>query len=75
MTEVLSYKVVFEPAEEGGYTAYVPSLPGCISEGDTYTEAQKNIKEAIEGWIEVSRKFGDEIPRSDVIIDTVAVSV
>jgi len=73
MTEVLSYKVVFEPAEEGGYT--VPSLPGCISEGDTYTEAQKNIKEAIEGWIEVSRKFGDEIPRSDVIIDTVAVSV
>jgi len=75
MTKVLSYKVVFEPAEEGGYTAYVPSLPGCISEGDTYREAQQNIKEAIEGWIEVSRKFGDEIPRSDVIIDTVAVAV
>jgi len=75
MTKVLSYKVVFEPAEEGGYTAYVPSLPGCISEGDTYREVQKNIKEAIEGWIEVSRKFGDEIPRSDVIIDTVAVAI
>ena len=68
MTKVLSYKVVFEPAEEDGYTAYVPSLPGCISEGDTYRETQKNIKEAIEGWIEVSRKFGDEI------IDTVAVA-
>jgi len=75
MTKVLSYKVVFEPAEEGGYTAYVPSLPGCISEGDTYREVQKNIKEAIEGWIEVSRKFGDEIPRSDVIIDTLAVAI
>jgi predicted RNase H-like HicB family nuclease len=75
MTKVLSYKVVFEPAEEGGYTAYVPSLPGCISEGDTYREAQENIKEAIEGWVEVSRKFGDEIPRSDVIIDTVAVAL
>jgi len=75
MSKVLSYKVVFEPAEEGGYTAYVPSLPGCISEGDTYREAQKNIKEAIEGWIQVSRKFGDEIPRSDVIIDTIAVAV
>jgi len=64
MPKVLLYKVVFEPAEEGGYTAYVPSLPGCISEGDTYKEAQQNIKEAIEGWIEVSRKFGDVIPRS-----------
>jgi len=47
----------------------------CISEGDTYREAQQNIKEAIEGSIDVSRKFGDEIPRSDVIIDTVAVAV
>ena len=64
MPKVLLYKVVFEPAEEGGYTAYVPSLPGCISEGDTYKEAQQNIKDAIEGWIEVSRTFGDEIPRS-----------
>ncbi len=75
MAKVLSYKVIFEPAEEGGYTVYVPSLPGCISEGDTYQEALDNIKEAIEGWIEVSREFGDEIPPSDVIIDTVTVSV
>ncbi|HID55533.1 TPA: type II toxin-antitoxin system HicB family antitoxin [Candidatus Poribacteria bacterium] len=75
MAKVLSYKVVLEPAEEGGYTVYVPSLPGCISEGDTYQEALKNIQEAIEGWIEVSKEFGDEIPSSDVIIDTVQVSV
>lgn len=75
MPKVLLYKVVFEPAEEGGYTAYVPSLPGCVSEGDTYKEAQKNIKEAIEGWIEVSREFGDVIPQSDVIIDTIEVAV
>ena len=75
MSKILSYKVIFEPAEEGGYTAYVPSLSGCISEGDTYEEALKNIKEAIKGWIEVSRKFGNEIPPSDVIVDTVVVSV
>lgn len=49
MSKILSYKVIFGPAEEGGYTAYVPSLPGCISEGDTYEEALKNIKEAIKG--------------------------
>jgi len=58
----MNLRVVLESSEEGGYTAYVPSLPGCISEGDTYKEAQKNITEAIEGWMEVSRKFGDEIP-------------
>ena len=45
-------KVVLEPSEEGGYTVYVPSLPGCISEGDTIEEALRNIKEAIELYLE-----------------------
>jgi predicted RNase H-like HicB family nuclease len=40
-------KVVLEPSDEGGYTVYVPSLPGCISEGETKEEAISNIKEAI----------------------------
>ena len=48
----MKVKVVLEPAEEGGYTVYVPSLPGCISEGDTYEEAVNNIKEAIELYLE-----------------------
>ena len=41
-------KVLFEPSDEGGYTVYVPALPGCISEGDTLEEARRNIREAIE---------------------------
>ena len=45
-------KVVLEPSDEGGYTAYVPSLPGCISEGDTVEDALANIKEAIELYLE-----------------------
>ena len=48
----MKLKVVFETCEEGGYTVYVPSLPGCISEGDTKDEAIKNIKEAIELYFE-----------------------
>ena len=48
----MKVKVVLEPAEEGGYTVYVPSLPGCISEGDTYEDAVENIKEAIELYLE-----------------------
>jgi predicted RNase H-like HicB family nuclease len=45
-------RVVLETAEEGGYTVYVPSLPGCISEGETEAEALANIKEAIELYLE-----------------------
>lgn len=44
--------IVLEPQEEGGFTAYVPSLPGCISQGETKEEAIKNIKEAIELYLE-----------------------
>ncbi|AEE14050.1 Uncharacterized protein family UPF0150 [Thermodesulfobium narugense DSM 14796] len=36
------YKVILEPQEESGYTAFVPALPGYISEGDTYKEALEN---------------------------------
>lgn len=45
-------KVILEPSEEGGYTAVVPSLPGCISEGDSREEVLKNIREAIELYLE-----------------------
>jgi predicted RNase H-like HicB family nuclease len=48
----LKLKVILEPSEEGGYTVYVPSLPGCISEGDSEAEALTNIKEAIELYLE-----------------------
>ena len=45
-------KIVLEPSEEGGYTAIVPSLPGCVSEGNSKEEALRNIKEAIELYLE-----------------------
>lgn len=48
----MKLKIILEPSEEGGYTTYVPSLPGCISEGDTREEALTNIKEAIELYLE-----------------------
>ncbi len=48
----MKFKVVLEPSEEGGYTVYVPSLPGCISEGETVEEAVDNIREAIELYLE-----------------------
>jgi predicted RNase H-like HicB family nuclease len=46
--------VVLEPSDEGGYTVYVPVLPGCISEGETAEEALQNIREAIDLYLEPS---------------------
>ncbi|HUT75401.1 MAG TPA: type II toxin-antitoxin system HicB family antitoxin [Armatimonadota bacterium] len=46
------FKVVLKPSEEGGYTALVPALPGCISEGETIDEAMRNAREAIELYLE-----------------------
>jgi predicted RNase H-like HicB family nuclease len=48
----MNLKIVLEPSEDGGYTVYVPVLPGCVSEGDTKDEAMTNIKEAIALYLE-----------------------
>ena len=54
-------KVVVEPSDEGGFTVYVPSLPGCVSEGDSRDEAIANIREAIELYLETD----DDQPRAE----------
>ena len=48
----MKLRVVLETSEEGGYTATVPSLPGCISEGETREDALANIQEAIQLYLE-----------------------
>ena len=49
----MDLNVIIEKDEDGYYTAEVPALPGCLSQGKTYDEAVSNVKEAIEGWLEV----------------------
>jgi predicted RNase H-like HicB family nuclease len=48
----MRFRIILEQSDEGGYTVYVPSLPGCISEGNTKEEALSNIQEAIELYLE-----------------------
>jgi predicted RNase H-like HicB family nuclease len=48
----MTLKVILEPSDEGGFTAVIPSLPGCISEGDTLDDAMKNIREAIDLYLD-----------------------
>lgn len=68
--------VALHPDPQGGYTVTVPSLPGCISEGDTVEEALGNIKEAIELFLESMKEHGEEIPQEAVdIFATINVEV
>ena len=60
--------IVLEPQEEGGFTAFVPSLPGCISEGDTKEKAVKNIKEAIELYLEADTNELVEFTGEKIIV-------
>ena len=50
----MNIKAIIHPAEEGGYWAEVPALPGCITEGDSMEEVVANLKDAIEGWLDVA---------------------
>lgn len=61
-TKIYQYTVILEPAEEGGYTAIVPALPGCISEGDTFEKAIKMIKQAIGLYLESLKTHDEPIP-------------
>jgi len=57
-----TYRIILTQEPEGGYTAIVPSLPGCITYGDNVNHAIDMAKEAIEGYLEVLKEQGDEIP-------------
>ena len=59
----MKYRVILEPQEEGGYTVYVPALPGCVSQGETVEESLANIKEAIELYLESISERGLPVPR------------
>lgn len=49
----MKFKAILEEAEEGGYVIYVPSLPGCVSQGEGKEEAIENIREAIELYLDI----------------------
>jgi predicted RNase H-like HicB family nuclease len=51
---LMKVKAIVHAAEEGGFWAEVPALPGCITEGDSIEEVTANLKDAIEGWLMVA---------------------
>ncbi len=67
----MDLKVVLEPSDEGGFTVYVPALPGCVSEGKTREEALRNIREAVELYLEPVDD--DLVTRPNSIVEEIAV--
>jgi predicted RNase H-like HicB family nuclease len=67
---MLKYRVIIEKDEDGVLVARVPDLPGCATEGKTKPELMKNVKEAIQAYLEELKAHGDPVP-----VETVQVSV
>jgi predicted RNase H-like HicB family nuclease len=63
----MNLRIVLERSDEGGYTALVPALPGCISEGDTREEALRNIREAIDLYLEPVDDDGSFSPDAEQV--------
>jgi antitoxin HicB len=60
----MKYRVYLEQDEDGVFVATCPTLPGCVSQGQTRSEATENMREAIEGYLKSLKKHGDPVPPS-----------
>ena len=70
-----TFTAVYEPAEEGGYVAFVEEVPGAISQGETLDEARENLKEALELMLEVNRENAlDGVNESRIVREPITVS-
>ena len=74
-TKSQTYQVIYEAATEGGYIAFVPELPGCHSQGDNLAETKRNIKEAVEVYLESLEKKGTNLPKRDILLGSVEVAL
>jgi antitoxin HicB len=59
------FNVIFRAEPEGGFTAMVPALPGCVTHGRTLTEAKAMVKDAIGGYVASLKKHGEAIPTDE----------
>lgn len=69
-TKLLNYTIVFQKEKEGGYTAFVPLLPGCVSYGKDLEEAKEMVKEAIKLYLESLKRHHEQIPAESEVFYT-----
>jgi antitoxin HicB len=65
----MKYRVIINRDEDGKYVAECPGLPGCISQGDSRTQAIENIRDAMKGYLESLRKHNDPLPSSEEVVE------
>ncbi|MHA1364497.1 MAG: type II toxin-antitoxin system HicB family antitoxin [Candidatus Freyarchaeota archaeon] len=65
----LNYRVLLRKEPEGGYTVIVPSLPGCVTYGDTIEEAIEAAREAVELYLESLKAHDEEIPTEEETLE------
>ena len=70
MTQKRTYNVIFKPEPDGGFTAVVPTLPGCVTYGKTLPEAKAMITDAIGGYIASLTKHEESIPSDESVFFT-----
>lgn len=72
--KVLEYNTIFQKEPEGGFSVWVPSLPGCTSQGETFEEALKNVQEAITLYLSDEKKDEDTSDTRNQFMVPVTVS-
>ena len=68
------FKIILEKEPAGGFSVYVPALPGCATQGETLEECLKNAKEAINLFIATLKEDNIPLPESDVLLEEVEVT-
>ncbi len=71
----MTFNIVLEPAEEGGYNVTVPALDGCFTQGDTEEQAIKNAKEAIECYLEGLEKINQIYSNPNIKVKEIEVRI
>ncbi len=67
--QIKSYRILLRNEPEGGYTVTVPSLPGCVTYGESIEEATEMAKEAIELYLESLKAHNEEIPTDEGVLE------
>ncbi len=74
--DIASFSVHFIPSDDGGYSVEVPALPGCLTEGDSFEEAEHNVREAIGLYVESLQERGLPIPdEQNIVFKNITVSL
>ena len=68
MKDELKYPIVIYPAEEGGYVAEVPSLKGCLAQGETLLECLEELKKVQNLWLESARRHKEKVPSAAEVV-------